>query len=157
MAKHATRKLKRKTRKQRKQRGGSFQVRFGGKIIQNPLSVKNFPKNIPQVNFKGLGLYTVIMWDPDAPASSWLHWLVVNAEEGDVKRGEELLSYAPPTPPSGTHTYHIAIYSQKGPLQVEAPAERGYFNHESFIKEYELLEVGHMNFQVGSNSAKIET
>lgn len=145
--------LKRKTRKQIKQRGG-FQVRFGGKIMNKPLVSKNFPKNIPSVNFKGSGLYTLIMWDPDAPASSWLHWLVVNAEEGDVRKGEELMPYAPPSPPSGIHTYSIAIYSQKGPLQVEAPTERGYFNHHTFIQEYELLEVGKTSFQVQANPQK---
>lgn len=141
------RKLKRKTRKQR---GGSFQVRFGKRIMNKTVSVKNFPKNVPHVDFKGTGLFTLIMWDPDAPAKSWLHWLVVNAEEGDVKRGEELMNYAPPTPPSGTHTYHIAMYSQKGPLQVERPTERGYFHHANFVQEYELIEVAKTSVEVSS-------
>ena len=146
MVKRRTQNLKRKTRKQR----GGFQVKFGERILNKPLSVKNFPKNTPRVNFKGPGLYTLIMWDPDAPAKSWLHWLIVNAEEGDVKRGEELMRYAPPTPPSGTHTYHLAIYSQKGPIQVEAPAERGYFNHTEFIQEYELIEIEKTSVQVSA-------
>lgn len=147
MAKRITRKLKRKTRKQR---GGSLQVRFGEKIMNKLVSVKNFPKNVPRVNFKGPGLYTLIMWDPDAPAKSWLHWLVVNAEEGDVKKGEELMNYTPPTPPSGTHTYHIAMYSQKGPLKIERPTERGYFHHANFIQEYELIEVAKTSVEVSS-------
>jgi phosphatidylethanolamine-binding protein (PEBP) family uncharacterized protein len=149
MIRRSTRRLKRKTRKQR---GSGFQVRFGAITMNRAISRKNFPTNIPSINFKGPGLYTLIMWDPDAPAKSWLHWLVINAEEGDVKRGEEIMKYAPPTPPSGIHTYHIAMYSQKGPLELERPTERGYFHHANFVQEYDLIEVAKMEFQVSANS-----
>ncbi len=135
-----TRKQKRKTRKQRG--GNNFRVWFNGREAKRNLFPKNQTQKTPKVNFKGPGLYTFIMWDPDAPAKSWLHWLVVNAEEGDVKRGEELIPYSGPNPPSGTHHYYVHVYSQKGPLQIEAPPERGYFNVENFIQEHELLNVG---------------
>lgn len=151
MVRRVTRKLKRKTRKQR---GGSLQVRFGNRSINKPTSEKNFPKNVPRLNFKEPGLYTILMWDPDAPAKSWLHWLVVNAESGDVQQGEEVMPYAPPSPPSGTHTYYIGIYSQKGPLQVDAPTERGYFNPVNFIQDYNLIEVGRTSVQVFANEQK---
>ncbi len=134
-----TRKLKRKaTRSQRqkgKQRGGALDVRLRG-------------NNAPEVNFSGSGLYTVIMWDPDAQAKTWLHWLVINAEEGDVKRGEVIMNYAPPSPPSGTHRYFITMYSQAGPLRLEEkPAERGYFNVDNFVAENKLLKVGEFMFE----------
>lgn len=134
-----TRKQKRKTRKQR---GGTFfNVWFKNRQAKGNSFSVNESKNTPRVNFKGSGLYTFIMWDPDAPAKSWLHWLVVNAEEGDVKKGEVLMPYSGPNPPSGLHHYYIAVYSQKGPLQIDAPQERGYFNLENFIQEHNLLEV----------------
>jgi phosphatidylethanolamine-binding protein (PEBP) family uncharacterized protein len=37
------------------------------------------------------------MFDPDAPAGTWLHWL--RGAEGDY------WPYQPPSPPSGTHRY----------------------------------------------------
>lgn len=135
-----TRKLKRKaTRSKSKgQRGGALNVRLRG-------------NHAPNVNFSGSGLYTVIMWDPDAHAKSWLHWLVINAEEGDVRRGEVIMNYAPPSPPSGTHRYFIAMYSQAGPLRLEEkPAERGYFNVDNFVAENKLLKVGEFMFEVSA-------
>ncbi len=130
-----TRKLKRKAPRSKKQRGGALDVRLRG-------------NNAPEVNFSGSGLYTLIMWDPDARAKSWLHWLIINAEEGDVKRGEVIMNYAPPSPPSGTHSYYIAMYSQAGPLKLEEkPAERGYFNVDNFVAENKLLKVGEFMFE----------
>jgi phosphatidylethanolamine-binding protein (PEBP) family uncharacterized protein len=142
----------RKTRKRqvKKQRGGqtAFAALFRGKRANGTLFSRNLTLKAPNIQYKGPGLYTLLMWDPDAPAASWLHWLVVNCEEGNIKRGEELVSYMPPTPPSGTHRYFLGLYSQKGPLQVEAPLERGYFRKDEFIKEYELVEIGNAMIQV---------
>lgn len=55
---------------------------------------------------KGYGL---LMFDPDAPAPdnpskrNWLHWIVCNARPDNIKAGNVVMEYAPPTPPKGTH------------------------------------------------------
>jgi phosphatidylethanolamine-binding protein (PEBP) family uncharacterized protein len=144
---------RRKTRKLRKQRGGQSQlvVQFKNKSANGSVFLKNLTKNAPKVNYKGTGLYTLLMWDPDAPAKSWLHWLVINMEGADVKRGDEIISYTPPSPPSGTHRYFITLYSQKGPYElIEPPKERGYFNMDAFVQENQLLKVGEAMVQVSA-------
>lgn len=149
MIKHKkTRKLKRKTRKQR---GGAFTVRFGGKVANGTVFPSTLTKRAPEIIYRSPGLYTLIMWDPDALAKSWLHWLVINAEEGDVKHGEEIMKYAPPTPPSGTHRYFVTLYSQGGPLILqEIPTERGYFNVDTFVQENNLVKVGEAMVQANA-------
>ena len=60
--------------------------------------------------------YHMIMFDPDAPSrdhpvmADWLHWLKVDVtvgSEGEVKEGDVVMHYAPPSPPfgSGPHRY----------------------------------------------------
>merc|ERR1712080_795662 len=57
-------------------------------------------------------LYTVAMIDPDAPsrknprAAQWLHWILTNVDgdqllSGEDLVGEEVISYAGPSPPKG--------------------------------------------------------
>ena len=91
MKKH---RLSRKTR--RKQRGGKMlNVRYGiikvtGQTLEPPITQLTPRVNIPEG-------YTLIMYDPDAPAGTWLHWLKTS--------DKTYWEYQPPNPPSGTHRY----------------------------------------------------
>ena len=71
--------------------------------------------------------FALIMDDPDAPAGTWVHWVVLNippetrelksAPGGKIdipgaiqgKNDFKKLGYGGPAPPSGTHHYHFKL------------------------------------------------
>ncbi len=95
---------------------GYIPIRFSqeGEDINPPLVIENIPQGT-----KSLAL---IVDDPDAPAGTWLHWLVYdipvisNIEENSIpgKQGinsARIKNYHGPYPPSGTHRYFFKIYA----------------------------------------------
>ncbi len=84
------------SRRIRKTRGGgSLSVLYGttrvlGQELPRSVTQKEPTVNIPQG-------HTLILFDPDAPSGTYLHWL--KTSEGT------LWPYRPPTPPSGVHRY----------------------------------------------------
>ncbi len=80
----------------------------------------------------------LIVDDPDAPAGTWVHWVVWNippdarrvvegslppgAKEGvnDFRRN----SYGGPCPPSGTHRYYFRVYALDTTLDLSASSNR---------------------------------
>jgi Raf kinase inhibitor-like YbhB/YbcL family protein len=67
--------------------------------------------------------FAIAVTDPDAPAGTWVHWLVYNIPgtktsiaEGEIP-GIEVnndfgkKNYGGPCPPSGTHRYYFTIYA----------------------------------------------
>jgi len=93
---------------------------------------------------KGLDLYTIIMWDEDAP-SVYLHWLSVNIpgkpviNERRIHGGTTLMRYTPPAPPPGPpHHYHISIYKQSSYINHKEQIGRVGFDVDSFVKQYDL-------------------
>jgi phosphatidylethanolamine-binding protein (PEBP) family uncharacterized protein len=96
--------------------------------------------------------YTLICIDPDAKASAWLHWLVINCDGGGPETGTELVKWAPPTPPSGTHTYYFCLFSHSYKVPPEVvPAQRGYFKIDEFAKQNGLHALRISNIKVSSN------
>jgi len=90
--------------------------RFGGELdnVNPPLSIDNIPPETKSL--------VLIVDDPDAPAGTWLHWMVYDIpvisriEEGSVpgKQGMNTSgrkTYDGPWPPSGTHRYFFKIYA----------------------------------------------
>ncbi len=88
-----------------------------GNDTNPPLALENVPKDA-----KSLAL---IIDDPDAPAGTWVHWVMWNIhpdigriEANSVPRGAVQgvnswgkRSYGGPCPPSGTHHYHFKLYA----------------------------------------------
>ena len=88
-----------------------------GSDVNPPLLIENVPPTA-----KSLAL---IVDDPDAPAGTWVHWVVWNISpstgaimENTVPSGAEQglndfrkRSYGGPCPPSGTHRYFFKIYA----------------------------------------------
>lgn len=83
--------------------------------------------------------------DPDAPSPNnpshreYLHWMVVNVpgDASNIAGGHQVVPYAPPTPPKGNHRYVFSAFEQPtagGPLTVHAPAARGKFNTQVWLK-----------------------
>ncbi len=103
--------------------GGMIPTKYtcDGKNISPPIDVENVPE--------AAQCLVLIMDDPDAPAGTWVHWLVWNIpvthhlEENDVHGVEGLNdfkknNYGGPCPPSGTHRYRIKIYALNNLLDL---------------------------------------
>jgi Raf kinase inhibitor-like YbhB/YbcL family protein len=91
----------------------------------NPeLAVKNIPD--------GTRSMALIVDDPDAPAGTWVHWVVYNIPADQFKiepnsvPGEQGINdfgradYGGPCPPSGTHRYFFKIYALDRKLSFDA-------------------------------------
>jgi Raf kinase inhibitor-like YbhB/YbcL family protein len=88
-----------------------------GSDINPPLKIENVPQTA-----KSLAL---IVDDPDAPAGTWVHWVLWNIspstrdlKENSVPQGADQglndfrkRSYGGPCPPSGTHRYFFKVYA----------------------------------------------
>ncbi len=122
----------------------SYSVKFAGKEAANNLRLRANTLKAPNVKYlpSENDLYTLVIWDPDAPNPSFLHWLVVNIPEDRVDQGETLVEYMPPTPPSGTHRYYVGLYRQPMTVQVGAEPERTGFSIDELTKKYSLEESG---------------
>jgi len=95
-----------------------------------------FWRNIP----KGTASLALICDDPDAPAGTWVHWVVYNIAPEDTclsirnkdKKPTHLFGknswgrsdYGGPCPPSGEHRYYFRIYALKSMLDLKAGATK---------------------------------
>ncbi|HEX8960865.1 MAG TPA: YbhB/YbcL family Raf kinase inhibitor-like protein [Geobacteraceae bacterium] len=107
---------------------GSIPARFtcDGGDASPPLIVENVP-----VSARTLAL---IVDDPDAPAGTWVHWVVWNipastreihensvpAASSQGKNDWGRNSYGGPCPPSGTHRYFFKLYALDTTLDLGA-------------------------------------
>lgn len=145
------RKQKRVTRRKVYQKGGSdISVQFQGKEAKGNLRARSETLVQPVVSWTQIPdtLYTVLMWDPDAPEPSWIHLLVINTPSANLSQGQTLLSYTPPTPPSGIHRYFVTVYRQPQKLEISAPAERGNFTVDEFVSNHRLQKIGEKMIRV---------
>lgn len=99
--------------------------------------------------------YTVIMYDPDAPIGTFLHYLVANVPGIKLEKGEIIFSYIPPNPPAGTgtHRYIIAVFSSPWPIRIESELKtkvRAPFDVASFVHDHHLAKQQESYFRVKS-------
>lgn len=85
----------------------------------------------------------IIADDPDAPAGTWLHWVLYNIPADNIGFVENVpatenlkaggfqgkndfgkIGYGGPCPPSGTHRYLFKIYAIDGELPLQAGATK---------------------------------
>ena len=123
-----------------------FTVQYGKENSNGKTLSKKNTVNQPTIVFEGEPgkVYSLLMSDPDALEKSWLHWLLINipGESYNIQEGQTVMSYGPPTPPSGIHRYIFTLYEQPaGSIMVAKPNERGNFNVRSFEQQYQLSPV----------------
>ena len=99
-----------------------------GEDINPALEIKDIPQ--------GSQSLALIMDDPDAPAGTWIHWVVFDMPiisriaENSVpgKPGVNTLNekeYHGPCPPSGTHRYFFKIYALDTKLNLKEGISKG--------------------------------
>jgi hypothetical protein len=96
-----------------------------GKDINPPLVFRNIPP--------GTRSLALIVDDPDAPAGTWVHWVLWNIDPGAKEIKENSVpagalqgrndfrrtSYGGPCPPSGTHRYFFKAYALDTVLNID--------------------------------------
>jgi len=101
-----------------------------GADVNPPLKFENVPQAA-----KSLAL---IVDDPDAPAGTWVHWVVWNINPGTLEIKENTIpagalqgtndfrkpDYGGPCPPSGTHRYFFKLYALDAPLPLASGAKK---------------------------------
>jgi Raf kinase inhibitor-like YbhB/YbcL family protein len=103
-----------------------------GVNISPPLEWSGVPKTAKTL--------AIVADDPDAPAGTWVHWVIYNLPADNIGLVENLpateklaaggfqgqndfekIGYGGPCPPSGTHRYFFKIYA----LDIELPLKAG--------------------------------
>ena len=115
-----------------RRRAGQWQKWARGKRIR---------RRDPQLRIEGVPegtrSLTLIVDDPDAPAGTWVHWVLFNiAPETEVieqnsKTGTVGINdfhkeaYGGPCPPRGTHRYFFKLYALDDRLPLESGVSKG--------------------------------
>ncbi len=101
-----------------------------GKNISPPLLIEGAPSNAKSM--------ALIVDDPDAPAGTWVHWVLWNVpsdakeikEDSVPPRAEQGLNdfrerkYGGPCPPRGTHRYFFKLYALDTVLSLRADSTK---------------------------------
>ena len=111
--------------------GGTIprQYTCDGNDISPPLSWSDVPD--------GTKSFALIADDPDAPAGTWVHWVVYNIPAGTTKLQEQVpasktlpdgsvqgindfkkTGYGGPCPPGGIHRYFFKLYALSGSVDL---------------------------------------
>lgn len=101
-----------------------------GENISPPLNIEQIPDNAKSL--------VLIVDDPDAPAGTWVHWLIWNINpntssiqensippnsiEGTTSFGNT--GYGGPCPPNGTHRYFFRIYALDTSIELNSTATK---------------------------------
>lgn len=152
-------KYKNKYRNTKKYKGGNktcsaftgcplnINIQYPVGLVEEKELTQEDTKNIPDLDFKKEPntTYLLIMWDPDAPSPSFLHWmqLYTPSSINKVHAIQELAPYQGPTPPSGVHRYYFTVYTMDNTTssKIIAPSTRSPFNIKEFENMYSLTKV----------------
>lgn len=106
-----------------------------GVNVSPPLEWTGVPKTAKTI--------AIIADDPDAPAGTWVHWVLYNLPAENIglvenlpasenlqaggfqgKNDFEKIGYGGPCPPSGTHRYFFKVYAVDSELPLKAGATK---------------------------------
>jgi phosphatidylethanolamine-binding protein (PEBP) family uncharacterized protein len=131
-----------------------LEVKYNNILINGQEMIKNKTQKRPEILFRmenGVK-YIVVMWDPDAPQSSWLHWIESMKKENGILQTKIVKDYEGPNPPSGTHHYYFSLYRKENGEEIEGvPEERGYFDINRFVEENKLIKECEVYMTVSKN------
>lgn len=111
--------------------GGKIPEKYtcDGEDVSPPLKIGGAPENTESL--------ALIVDDPDAPAGTWVHWVVWNIapEISEIKQGEvpgtqgindfKKHDYGGPCPPSGEHRYFFKLYALDTKLDISENSQKG--------------------------------
>jgi Raf kinase inhibitor-like YbhB/YbcL family protein len=111
------------------------QYTCNGVNVSPPLEWSGVPKSARTI--------AIIADDPDAPAGTWVHWVLYNLPADNIGLVENLpatenlkaggfqgkndfdkVGYGGPCPPSGTHRYFFKVYALDAELPLKAEATK---------------------------------
>jgi len=115
-----------------------------GSDINPPLSISDVPENAISL--------ALILEDPDAPAGTWVHWVVWNIDPKTAEINENSVpngsiqgvtsfgdnKYGGPCPPSGTHRYLFKLYALDERLALASSADKSKL--EASMKGHTISE-----------------
>ncbi len=125
--------------------GGMIPAKYtcAGENISPALEWSNVPVNVKS--------FALICDDPDAPAGTWVHWVIYNIpasvqkleagvpDERELTNGAKQgmnssrhIGYDGPCPPGGTHRYYFKLYALDALLGLDAGVTK-----EMLLKEME--------------------
>lgn len=123
---------------------------FYGKILINnnqflKISETQIEPNI-KLNVNSNKLYTLVLYDPDAVNGTYIHWVLVNITNNDIKTGNIIIPYKGPAPPqkTGKHRYIFNLYEQVRENKM-APLEQKVFELDELEK---ILEVHNPIYEI---------
>lgn len=117
--------------------GGMIPAKYtcDGENVSPPLEWTNVPS--------GTKSFALISDDPDAPAGTWVHWVIYNIPPEVTKLDEQIkpekefktgmrqgnndwpkIGYGGPCPPSGTHRYYFKLYAVDALLDLKPGATK---------------------------------
>lgn len=117
--------------------GGMIPARYtcDGENVSPPLEWSGAPAEVKS--------FALVSDDPDAPAGTWVHWVVYNMPADAAKLDEDIkpssefqngmrqgsndfqrIGYGGPCPPSGTHRYFFKLYAVDRMLDLKPGATK---------------------------------
>jgi Raf kinase inhibitor-like YbhB/YbcL family protein len=99
-----------------------------GEDVSPPLQIDGVPAEAKSL--------AIVVDDPDAPMSTWVHWIIWNIDPSKTNIGEgespgtegindfDRHSYRGPCPPGGTHRYFFNVYALDKMLDIPDSSEK---------------------------------
>ena len=110
------------------------------RVVNVPFEVTQLPAKIALIDEGSYSMndqFTVVMWDPDAPAGTFYHALFIGVNR-ELRGGDTVLEYLPPQ--KVNHHYHYEVYRQLRGLSIDN-ASRTDFDFDEFLRQG-LVKVG---------------
>jgi hypothetical protein len=144
---------KNKTRKNIKKGGNNnMMVQYSSFVVNDNITTSRNTAYQPNILLIPLKYSSLAMYDPDAiTPPSWLHYLVINIPNGDISKGETIISYAGPSPPPGTGSHHYIFELLEQTSKINTTIEkRNSFDINSFKEKNNLISRAKKQFIVKS-------
>ena len=112
------------------------------KALKNNIYIKlEDTSEMPEIILKttGTGLYSLILYDPDAIGGNKIHWMRVNIKNNKIESGIDIIPYKGPNPPidTGIHHYIFELYNQDKMFDIKKLRKR-FIPMDKLRNKYDL-------------------